>query len=297
MNKERQRRQIIGFLQGKGGKDVDAFTIYQWIDRCYAEEWWDFGIRLSSYVPPNSLGQEFHKRLNFLVMELRSRVAKPMSTSTSYDGAKLQDRDKVIIFNVGWMTYYRGLEEDEIERGGAYITDHGYGGEIYNFLPFNGFMYGYVQPPGRKEIPYNKRIIRIERLGVSKHASSIDGILVVWVATSPDGGSLVVGWYKEATVFRFCQHFPDGLNRTVGEDDFGFYAKAKEQNCILLPVRERTLQAPRATAVENRGKGGIGQANVWYADSSKLNDNRFVEDVKQFINNYYGTNYPPIPYE
>ena len=106
-----------------------------------------------------------------------------------------------------------------------------------------------------------------------------------------------MGWYKEATVFRFCQHFPDGLNRTVGEDDFGFYAKAKEQNCILLPVRERTLQAPRATAVENRGKGGIGQANVWYADSSKLNDNRFVEDVKQFINNYYGTNYPPIPYE
>lgn len=287
MNKEKQKRQIHSFLNGKVDKDIDAFAIYQWIERCHAEGWWNLGIELASYIPPNALSQEYHKRLNYLLSELRSQVTIPITRPSNIDRNKAQDRHNIIIFNVGWMRYYRGLEEDEIKRGGAYIREHGYGGEIYNFLPFNGFMYGYVQPPGRKEIPYNKRIIRIERLGVSKHARSIDEILVVWVASHPDGGSFVVGWYKHATVFRFCQKFPDGLDRQVGEDEFGFYTRAKDQDCILLPVSERTLEAPRATSIENLGKGGIGQANIWYADSNKPNDIQFIKDIKQFINGYH----------
>ena len=297
MNKEKQMRRILRFRQGNGSKDVDAFSSYQWIERCHAEGWLDLGIRLSSYISPNSMSQDYHKRLSYLLSELRSKPTKPIRTPSSYDIDKVQKLDNIIIFNVGWMKYYKGLEKDDIKRGGAYIREHEYGGEIYNFLPFNGCMYGYVQPPGRREIPYNKRIIRIERLGVSKHASSIDGILVVWVASSPDSGSFVVGWYKNATVFRCCQEFPNGLDRKVGEDEFGFYTKAKEQDCILLPITERKLKAPRATSVKNRGKGGIGQANVWYADSNKPNDIGFKKDVKQFINNYHSINFPPIPYE
>ncbi|MBC8466705.1 MAG: hypothetical protein H8D55_02590 [Deltaproteobacteria bacterium] len=74
MNKEKQKRQIRMFLDGKGGKDVDAFCIYQWIERCHFHSWWDYALRLAPSVPPNSLDQHYHKRLDFLVSECRKSL-------------------------------------------------------------------------------------------------------------------------------------------------------------------------------------------------------------------------------
>lgn len=73
MSKEHQYHEIQRFLKGKYRKDIDAFDIYQWIDRCYFHGWWDLGVKLASSIPPNSLNQEYHKRLEFLLGECRSR--------------------------------------------------------------------------------------------------------------------------------------------------------------------------------------------------------------------------------
>jgi hypothetical protein len=73
MNKERQRWRINSFLQGKGSKDIDSFCVYQWIERCHFEEWWDLALSLSRNVPPNSLNDEYHKRLNYLVSFCRDK--------------------------------------------------------------------------------------------------------------------------------------------------------------------------------------------------------------------------------
>mgnify|MGYP003590855545 CR=1 FL=1 len=195
-------------------------------------------------------------------------------------------RDPIIVMNVGWMKKYRGLENDELRDGGAYVVEHGYGGEIFNFLPFQGSMYGYVQPPGRKEIPYNKRIIRIERLGVHANSSFVDGVLLAWVAKRPiEGGTYLIGWYQNATIFRHCQSLPDGSMRELPEP-FGYYARAKESEAILLKPEERTLRVPRASDFENIGMGGIGQANIWFTDSGKPNDRKFRQDLKHFIQIY-----------
>ena len=69
MNRENQRRKIRRFLQGKGKKDLDAFCIYQWIDRCHYEGWWDLALELAPNLPPNSLNNDYHKRLEFLLIE------------------------------------------------------------------------------------------------------------------------------------------------------------------------------------------------------------------------------------
>jgi len=74
MNKEKRKRQIRMFLDGKGGKDVDAFCIYQWIERCHFHSWWDYALRLAPSVPPNSLDQHYHKRLDFLLTECRNNL-------------------------------------------------------------------------------------------------------------------------------------------------------------------------------------------------------------------------------
>jgi hypothetical protein len=74
MDEEKQYHEIQRFLKGKYRKEIDAFCIYQWIDRCYFSGWWDLGCKLASSIPPNSLNQEYHKRLEYLLSECRNKL-------------------------------------------------------------------------------------------------------------------------------------------------------------------------------------------------------------------------------
>ena len=98
------------------------------------------------------------------------------------------------------MERYQGLYPgDEIIGGGSYIKIEGHGHEVCNFAEVNGTLYGYVQPPGSQ--------IDIDRLGAQPNDDEISNITVVWTATRPTGGTAVIGWYKNATVFRNYQKF------------------------------------------------------------------------------------------
>jgi hypothetical protein len=77
MNSESQHRKILAFLGGKFKKDIDAFCIYQWVERCHNEEWWDLGIQLAGHIPSNSMDQQYHKRLYFLLSECRINRKEP----------------------------------------------------------------------------------------------------------------------------------------------------------------------------------------------------------------------------
>lgn len=90
---------------------------------------------------------------------------------------------KVIFFNIGWMSYYRGItDNDSLKKGGKFTKENEYGYEIFNFLPFDGHMYGFVQPVSRKD--YLSGSINMARLGASKQ-NSVDNVLSVWLATDP----------------------------------------------------------------------------------------------------------------
>jgi len=72
MNEESQRRKILRLLKGKGPKDVDAFCIYQWVERCHYQGWWDLGEKLGSHIPPNSLDSHYQQRVSYLLKECRT---------------------------------------------------------------------------------------------------------------------------------------------------------------------------------------------------------------------------------
>lgn len=74
MNQDHQRHQIQRFLKGRIKKDIDTFCIYQWIERCHFHGWWDTGLSLGSYIPPNSLDSHYHKRLEYLLSDCRRNV-------------------------------------------------------------------------------------------------------------------------------------------------------------------------------------------------------------------------------
>lgn len=85
MNEESQRRKILRFLKGKASKDVDAFCLYQWVERCHYQGWWDLGEKLGSHIPPNSLSDHYYQRINFLLRECRTHF-KPISKRGSSAG-------------------------------------------------------------------------------------------------------------------------------------------------------------------------------------------------------------------
>ncbi|WP_190285273.1 DUF3883 domain-containing protein [Clostridium sp. JN-1] len=177
----------------------------------------------------------------------------------------------ILFFNTAWMDFYEGINENtEIYGGGSYVEKYGYGHEIYNFKKINGKVYGYVQPNGRNNL---------ERLGVSKDAEKISGVLLIFTATHKNGGTFIVGWYKNATVYRDYQE-TTMKERKYLDEYLGYYAEANAEDAVLLNRDERiTIFEPIP-----RGKGGMGHSNVWYADADNMKD--FRNRVTKFIDNY-----------
>ena len=76
MNEYTQKRQIQRFLKGNDKRDIDTFCIYQWIERCHNQEWWEIAIELSQYITPGSLNTDYQKRLNFILKDCRIKQDK-----------------------------------------------------------------------------------------------------------------------------------------------------------------------------------------------------------------------------
>jgi hypothetical protein len=182
----------------------------------------------------------------------------------------------MIFLRVGWMDHYRGITGgDTISSGGAYVAEHGFGHEIFNFQPFQNAVYGYAQPTGRKD-KWSEAKINLKQLGASKDDKSVSGVLAIWVATSPTGGAFVIGWYKNATIFRECQSPPAGSVRRYKDTDCGYYVTARAEDAFLLPPDARLFSVPQ------QKKGGFGQSNIWYANDREQH-RQFRLDVLGYV--------------
>ena len=163
---------------------------------------------------------------------------------------------RVLFCNVGWMEFYRGLGRgDAIKGGGSFVETEERGGEVCNFEPHDGFVYGYVQPTGKT----------IDTKRIAGHdAESIDNVLIVW--TAPLNGRfrrVVVGWYRNATVFREFKEF-DRVPPVHEENELtGYRFKAKADDAQRLPIDSRTF------GIKKGKKGHMGHSNIWYADSEE----------------------------
>ena len=123
-------------------------------------------------------------------------------------------------------------------------------------------------------------------MGAKKTDESISGVTVVWTAGPDNGGTVVIGWYKNATIYRYSQPLK---KRTRLQKDNGLHvyqAIASKEDAILLPVEKRIQIIPR------RIKGGIGQSNVWYGN--KPESKRYVDPVIKLIKGNQITEIPNI---
>ena len=169
-------------------------------------------------------------------------------------------KNKVIFCNITWMKDYDGNRADKPQNGGKYIKEYGNGGEIRNFLPYNHYCYGYVMHYGQ---------IHIEKYDdVFSNQSEMRNTTVIWVARKPNARSVIVGWYRNATVYREPGIITDGnisLYDKDGSNVWQYDIKVKEEDAHLLPADKRNFVMPRAQIV-GQGKG-MGRSNIWYAES------------------------------
>ena len=202
---------------------------------------------------------------------------------------------KFLFCRVGWMEHYQGLDNgDEITGGGSFVEEYGTGSEIYNFTveEVPGDRLGdFVGSHERKNIiPMHfgfvmyQGQIEISRLGAGPRDEFVDGITVFWVAPDPDKNhDRLIGWYKNARVFR--HHADAEIDWITSRDEEEYWCNiwAQAKDGVLLPLEERKMIIPRAKS----GCGGIGQANVWYAQEPI--NGATVKSAFNKLKNYNGT--------
>lgn len=165
------------------------------------------------------------------------------------EGEETAIHNRVIFVRIGWMKNYQGPSSGDPrpEAGGKWNRKN-IGAESFNFQPIDGKCYGYFKPPGKNDDVDLSLIDPAHSDG-----DELPHTKIIWVARKPDGGQVVVGWYRDATLLHTLRRFPPQTSQA--NRVYNCYCEVP--NAQLLPVTERTWTVPR-------GRNSIGQRNIFY---------------------------------
>lgn len=205
---------------------------------------------------------------------------------------------KPIIFaRIADMIYYNGITDyDRPRNGGAYVTETGYAHECFNFCPIKNLdgeelCLGFVMlAQTDKKTEPTLHIEKIIGCSGMKNEEVVDKVHVVFCSKAEGDTSMrVVGFYKNATVYRMHQ-YADFLQEdgTIDTQEYSFIAK--KEDCVLLPYQERHKGnrwfVPSAQTA--KFDYGFGRSNIWYAngyqENEKLKDylNRMIDSIETY---------------
>lgn len=186
----------------------------------------------------------------------------------------------MLICNVAWMKHYQGITETDYPvNGGEYIKKNGYGHEVINFARNGQFVYGYVQA--------KNATINIDRIGGAGQ-DYVDNVLVVWRARSI-AGAVVIGWYKNARVYRNEQ--PGNSRRAFSYQDKvhhpGYLIRAKANDSFLIPPQNRIFPVP----VTHKGFGSQTFVSFLEKETTEVNDykRKLIDFIERAENGNYSS--------
>lgn len=183
--------------------------------------------------------------------------------SFGWSGAEPMRAQRMIFLRTAWMKRYEGVTKVDLPSGaGSYVTENQDGGEVCNFLPIGGYYYGFARiQMGRS--------LRLERLGASPDQDFLERVTVVLFAKNPStGGEFIVGFYKNATLYRNVQDLP--ASKRLGHPYY--LVKARLSYGRLIDEEERIFELP---------KDGPGQTNAWYIE--EYHDSSYLNRVRQYL--------------
>ncbi|MGL4799874.1 MAG: tetratricopeptide repeat protein [Cellulosilyticaceae bacterium] len=143
---------------------------------------------------------------------------------------------KILFVTADWMKYYvgEGDEEKVVPLCG------------YNYQYMNGKYYGYA------ECLEGLDITAFE--GASAQDTEVNDVLVVWLAKNRDGDKCVIGWYKNATVYRETKK---ELTLDSERYEMIYRITAPAKDALLLPVEERRYAVNHIEADVHIEQGGL----------------------------------------
>lgn len=214
----------------------------------------------------------------------------------------INDTKRLLFVRVGRMMFYAGPQTaDDGPRGGGKYNLKNLGHEAFNFFQgFGGTLYatfGIVRP---KVANPSLDLRRIDP-SAAHGTDSVGGVLVILVAPYEDG-QRVVGWYRDATVFRVSVPYPAdvesriqqhlGAHRIINDTFNAYRIEAETARAVLLPedVRIRMPKIPR-------GSGGLGQSNVCYAREAggAQKSSPWIWEIAGLVSAYNGVNLLTTP--
>lgn len=200
---------------------------------------------------------------------------------------------RILFCNIARMKYYKGIIPgvDEPQYGGEFVAQTGDAHEKYNFAPLQvgdqKRCFGFFETKSTNRETSNQ--LHIERLeGISRKAKEAGQVLVVWCSTHYQNQAVVVGWYKNATVFRNYD-VADINTEDGGTYQQWFNVEADADDCVLLPMDERNRHCWWAPRKKNTKSFGFGQANVWFAEEESAE--KYIRQLTEQIEHYNGENW------
>ena len=174
-------------------------------------------------------------------------------------------RPQILFLNIGWMKRYAGPAPDDPTRGNfgwlKQDVTRRHGHECCNFIPASGRCWGNHSGGVGTDI---------KKLGAQRGARSVEGVLVVWFARDPRADkAVIVGWYENATVYPQFQEPVNGKGHYLGKDRIWYKATARADDCLLLPVNDRSFSIPSCGEID----GGYGRSPNWYGLGDEFLDN------------------------
>lgn len=176
----------------------------------------------------------------------------------------------VLMCNMAWMKNYDGISADDFPiNGGKFIDENGHGHEVLNFRRHGKYVYGYVQA--------KNHTINVDRIG-AEGADFVDGVTVVWRARSRRG-SVVVGWYKNARVYRNAQEPSESRAYSFRGKKHrpGYSIRSLVGDAVLLKPSQRLLRVP----VTHKGFGSQTFVSFLEADNPEVH--RFKNELKTLM--------------
>lgn len=153
------------------------------------------------------------------------------------------EMERLVFARIAWHARYNGEDPPPHTRANWEGKKRRRYGEVLNFSGYKGMYYGYANPS-------RHGTANLGRIGAPAGAESRRGITVIWVAPDPNGGTKIVGWYRNATMYSELQRRPKPLLNK-------YLFKAKTSESFLIGESHRTF------LIKKRFH------HLWYAEKEK----------------------------
>jgi len=144
---------------------------------------------------------------------------------------------------------------------------------MWNFLEEAGSCYGYVMTGKFSGID----LTRINSNQNYKAGDELENIDIVFIAKrpKPEQGQVVVGLYRNATVFhkQYRKRRVKSNKKIISID---YLCEVDAENSFLLPEKRREFEIPQ-------GKGLPGRSNVWYGDITNKDSQNLLDRLRKYI--------------